>query len=306
MKKYSPGNIYSFVKYLLWKTYSSIKNFPIEKKTELEFNSLYKKNILVKGIEKDSSKKLIISLTSYPKRFPKLHLVLYSLLKQTVKPNKLILILSKKEIEKEEDIPNKILFLKKYGLEIKFVKENYKPYNKLIYTIKDFPEYNIITVDDDIIYPKWFLEKLFLKHKEYPQDIICYRAHLIKKTSAKIGSYSKWMNYDLKKFYQGENLFPLGVCGVLYPSGSLNKEIFNSDVFLKICPYNDDLWFKAMSLLNKTNCRRVFKNKNPHPFLTLRRTQEKSLWDINQSKNDEQIKKVFKKYNLYKFLSDIK
>lgn len=285
-----------FKKYFLETIHSFIKNIIIE----LKFNRLYRKKIIQsEGIDKNSPKKLIISLTSYPKRFPKLHLVLYSLLTQTMKPNKVILVLSEKEIENEKDITSRILFLKRFGLEIKFIKDNYRSYNKLIPTLKDFPEDNIITIDDDIIYPEWFLEKMYLEHKEHPKDIICYRAHLIKKYNNKLRPYSEWMDYDLKKYYQGMNLFPTGVGGILYPPGSLNKEVFNSKTFLEICSLADDVWFKSMSLLNKTNCRRVFKNKNPH-FANLRATQETSLYKENVwlGKNDEQIKKVFKRYNL--------
>lgn len=289
-------------KYSLKNIYFVLKSIIVEQKIKFEFNNLYnKKNSQLKGIKKNNPRKLIISITSFPKRFNKLHLVLYSLLTQTLRPNKIILVLSKQEIEDERDIPDKILFLKKLGLDIKFVKENYKSYNKLIFTLKDFPNYNIVTVDDDIIYPKWFLEKLYIKHKKYSKDIICYRAHLIKKEGDKLKPYLGWMNYDIKKFYQGINLFPTGVSGVLYPQKSLSKEIFNSKVFLDICPLADDVWFKAMSLLNKINCRRIFENKNIH-FPILRSTQETALFkeNVGLGKNDKQIKKVFKKYNLNK------
>jgi hypothetical protein len=141
---------------------------------------------------------------------------------------------------------------------------------------------------------------MYLQHKKYPKDIICYRAHLIKKNNNRLRPYLEWMNYDLRKFSQGMNLFPTGSVGVLYPPDSLNKEVFNSKTFLKICPLADDVWFKSMSLLNKTNCRRVFKNKNPQ-FVILRNTQKTSLYkeNIGLGKNDEQINKVFEKYNLH-------
>lgn len=297
---------YYLNKYSLKSVYLFIKNIIIEKNIESKFNKLYTKKIFVKrGIKENNPRKLIISLTSYPKRFKKLHLVLYSLLTQKLKPNKIVLFLSKKEVEREDDIPQKILFLKRFGLEIKFIKENYKSYNKLFFTLREFSDYNIITVDDDTIYPSWFLEKLYLKHIKYPKDIVCYRAHLIKKLKNKIKPYVTWGDYNFKKFQTGKNLFPTGVSGVLYPTNSLNKEVLNSKVFLKICPLADDIWFKAMSLLNNTNCRRVFDNKNID-FLTIRSTQETNLMEENvvMGKNDEQIKKVFDKYKLYKYLSD--
>jgi hypothetical protein len=285
--------------------YSLLENIIRKNKLRFQFNNLYKKGIIHEmGVNKNSPRKLIISITSYPKRFNNLHWVLYSLLTQTIKPNKVILVLSKKEVKSEKEIPNKILFLRKIGLKIKFVKENYKSYNKLIFTLKDFPEYNIITVDDDILYPKWFLEKLYYKHKEHPKEIICYRTHLIKKRGNNLDPYSTWMNYDMRKYYKGLNLLPTGVSGILYPPNSLNKEVFNSKIFLNICPLADDIWFKAMSLLNKTNCRRVFKDRN-FENRALKGTQEQSLGEENviNGKNDEQIKRVFNRYNIDKYLN---
>lgn len=293
--KFSPKNISNF-----------LRNILSECKINSYFERLYSnKKRIKKGVNQKDSKRLIISLTSYPKRFDKLHLVLYSLLNQSLKPNKLILVLSEKEIKKDF-VPKKIRFLEQFGLEIKFIKENLRSYGKLIPVLKEFPNYNIITVDDDIIYPRDFLEKIYLKHKEYPKDIICYRAHLIKKENNELRSYLEWGKYNYEKIYEGENLFPTGVGGVLYPQNSLNKEVFNSKVFLNICPLADDVWFKAMSLLNKTNCRRVFTKKNIH-FVTLRSTQTTSLMseNVNQGKNDEQIKKVFEKYKLIKYLKEL-
>src|SRR3989344_7565970 len=105
-KKYSSKDIYPIA-----------KNILIETKIKLAFNKLYKNNKYLEGTKEDSSKKLIISLTSYPARFQKLHLCLFSLLNQKIKPNKVILVLSKKEVEREDLLPSKILFLKKFGLE---------------------------------------------------------------------------------------------------------------------------------------------------------------------------------------------
>lgn len=297
-------DVYSFIK-------NNLVNTLLTPLTELNFmgrfNFLFfnRRNYPIKKrINKSNPYKLIISLTSYPKRFPKLHLVLYSLLTQSLKPNKIILVLSREEVKNESELPQKILFLKKFGLEIKIISKNYRSYNKLIPALKEFPDYNIITVDDDVIYPSWFLKKLYLKHKEFPRDIICYRAHLIKITDNTIEKYLNWMRYDKNKFYSGPSIFPLGVGGVFYPPNSLNKEIFNSGVFLKICPTADDVWFKAMSLLNNTNCRRVFENKIPSA-ISLKGTQETALYkeNVEGNKNDLQIKAVFEKYNLLNKLS---
>ncbi|WP_416861963.1 hypothetical protein, partial [Helicobacter ganmani] len=105
---------------------------------------------------------LIASLTSYPLRIPTLHYTLYSLLTQTLKPHKLILWLSKEEFpNKEQDLPSSVLDFTNHGLEIKWCEKNIKSYKKLIPTLQDYLNAIIVTCDDDVIYPKNWLSKLY-------------------------------------------------------------------------------------------------------------------------------------------------
>jgi hypothetical protein len=94
-------------------------------------------------------------------------------------------------------------------------------------------------------------------------------------------------------------LFPTGAWGVLYPPGSLSEEVANEMVFMEICPTADDIWLKAMSALKGTPVRKVApRHRHLH---TIEGTRERTLRDINvgQNKNDEQIRSVFGKYDIY-------
>ena len=105
---------------------------------------------------------IIVSLTSYPDRIYDIHYCLYSLLNQNFKPDKLILWLSKEEFPKlDENLPSRILKLKKHGLEIKWTEKNFRSYNKLIHSLKEYPNEIIVTADDDIFYPGDWLESLY-------------------------------------------------------------------------------------------------------------------------------------------------
>ena len=65
--------------------------------------------------------KVIVSLTSYPKRITDIQYTLFSIFNQTFKPDKIVLWLTEEEIpNREMDIPNHILKFKKIGLEIKW------------------------------------------------------------------------------------------------------------------------------------------------------------------------------------------
>ena len=78
---------------------------------------------------------LVISLTSYEERFDDLTISLYSLLTQTVKPDRIILWLSDELTL--NDLPYDITRFIKNGLEIRFVKD-IGSYTKAIYAFKEF------------------------------------------------------------------------------------------------------------------------------------------------------------------------
>tara|TARA_Y100001958_G_C20744768_1_gene231758 strand:- start:89 stop:448 length:360 start_codon:yes stop_codon:yes gene_type:complete len=76
-------------------------------------------------------KKLTVSLTAKFERFKFLHLTLKSIFNQSTQPDEIILWIEHKY---KNQIPEKILILKKFGLKILFCK-NFKSYNKIIHTL---------------------------------------------------------------------------------------------------------------------------------------------------------------------------
>ena len=119
-----------------------------------------------------------------------------------------------------------------------------------------------------------------------------------------VEKYNKWThkypNYDISPLN-----FPTGVGGILYPPNCFVDEIFNEKVFMNICQYADDIWFKAMSLSKGVFSKKVFThNISGGDHLRNENSQYSSLSQINVNKNmnDIQIKAVFDKYNLYEKL----
>lgn len=259
------------------------------------------KNLLIQYCGINQKKRLvpiIISLTSFPPRLKYLHLTLASLLNQSEKPDRIILWLSQNEIKKD-DLPKKIKKLQNKGIEIKFIQENIKSYKKLIYTLKIIKNGIIITTDDDEIYPQDFIKKMIDKYDK--KNIIAYRCRYMKKIKkSELSPYQTWKHAKSNK--PSFNLFPIGVGGILYPPNSLNKEVFNKKIYLKYAPTGDDIWFKAMALLN--NRKTIMVNQKSKKFISINKAQETNLWKNNvlNNKNDEQIKNIFDYYNLYKYI----
>ena len=182
----------------------------------------------------------------------KVHLCIESLLRQSCKPDHLILWVS----VPEDKIPKKLARLKQRGLQIKFCKD-IRSYRKIIYTLKGNPESLIVTADDDIFYPKDWLKQLYEAYQKEPQYIYCHRAHLMIKDVE--GKLKKYMEWDFRSpGIQGPSLllFPTGVGGVLYPPHSLSEEALNQEACMRLSPYNDDPWLKAMSCLKARNVKK--------------------------------------------------
>ncbi|MBR3454585.1 MAG: hypothetical protein IKH26_04605 [Bacteroidaceae bacterium] len=244
-------------------------------------------------------KKIVISLTTYSKRLYEVFLPIESIMQQTVKANNIILWL-------QEDWQNAILpkFLQnqiRRGLEIGFYKD-IKSYKKLIPTLKRHPDDIIVTIDDDIIFAPDMLENLLLSYKKYPQYIHTNRAHFIKLSGD--GTPDKYMNWyrNTNKVGPSFLVFPTGGGGTLYPPHSLSMEVFNENTFMSICPSADDIWFKAMSLLNDTQCYKIQVHA-PCMFFNPN-NQDIGLFHENSlnGMNDEQLQSVFSTYHLYDIL----
>ena len=194
-----------------------------------------------------------------------------------------------------------MLRLKERGVEIRFC-EDYKSYKKLIPTLREFPEAIIITVDDDVIYPMDLVERLIKAYKKDPGSVHYCRGHrIILNENKKPVSYNNWINN-----YKGLDLsslnFPTGIGGILYPPHCFHQDVLREDIFMKLCPLADDIWFKTMSLLNGYYSRKV-ESYIPFDkeFVDVAYMQHDSLMakNVYKGKNDAQLKKVFEYYNVY-------
>ncbi|MCX2716502.1 class I SAM-dependent methyltransferase [Helicobacter sp. MIT 21-1697] len=206
---------------------------------------------------------LIVSLTSYPLRIPTLHYTLFSLLTQTHQPHKIVLWLSVEEFpNKEQDLPQSVLRFMPHGVEIQWCEDNIKSYKKLIPSLQLYPEAIIVTCDDDAMYPKDWLAKLYAAYVENPQYIHCHRAHRVSfDEQGRLLPYMQWESCIAHTQTSPSFLiFFTGLGGVLYPPHCLHKDVLEQQQFLRFAPHQDDIWFWAMALLKETKINVVEEN----------------------------------------------
>ena len=263
----------------------------------------------IRGIQKLSQQNdslspcLTVSLTSYGRRV-KNNIVYYtivSLLRQTKRPNRIILWLDELKWN-ENNLPKRLNSLREYGVEILFCKD-LKSYTKLIPTLQKYSNDIIVTVDDDVYYSSRLLEILYNGYLQDSSQIYCIRGLEPKfDMEGHILSYNKW---EIQPRVNSPYLFPMGVGGVLYPPFALYSDTCNENLFLKLSPYGDDLWFWMMALKQKTSrCLLPFNWQRNYPLDTLYQYFHKgsALAHINtqQCFNDEQLAKILKYYGIKK------
>ena len=182
--------------------------------------------------------RIIVSLTSFPERIHCIEETLLSIFKQSIKPDLVVLYLSKEEF----NVPINNLCNNKSFI-IKYVDGNLMSHKKYFYALQEFKDDVVITLDDDMIYHEKTIETLLKFHQKYPTYVIANRARFIAINDDKVESY---YNRPTNSPIDAPSLLLLGtgVLGILYPPNCFDEFTFNTKLIEENCLTNDDLWLK--------------------------------------------------------------
>lgn len=241
--------------------------------------------------------KIIVSLTTYPKRNLPAALVLKCLESQSVKPDKILLVLAESQYPKKK-LPG---YLRKHqkiaGVEVVFT-DDLRSHKKYHYAMKHYPNDLVLTFDDDLYVPKNAIEQLYQSYQAHPQAVSTLYAHGI--TLDETGHplpYYHWKRSLLAPLHRPlMQIMPLTGGGTLYPPGAVHPEAFNIQNMKKLSFGADDIWIKMMALLQGTPAVLV---KPYSGLLYIEGTQEDTLWTYNRTENDVQLANVLAAYNDY-------
>jgi hypothetical protein len=234
---------------------------------------------------------LVVSLTSYPPRFATLGLTLHSLLRQTIRPDHLILWIAPNDLPL---LPKSVSRLGASQLEIRLA-EDLKSYKKIIPALERFPQAFIATADDDFCYWPTWLEELVEGARGESRVVTCHRAHEIRADAeGRYLPYREWVNHTA---WRGKSarLFPTGMGGVLYPPGILTHTAEDRRASLHLCPHGDDIWLYWIGRRNGA----IYKTVGQHRMIEpAPETQAHALWRTNvlAEGNDHQIRLMAQHY----------
>ncbi len=186
---------------------------------------------------------MVISLTSFPARLPHIAPCLESLVTQKSAEDCLVLWLGKEQFPHGmDDIPEIILpFSTRKGgsVDIRFT-EDIRSFTKLLPALEAFPDDTIITVDDDVSYAPHTIDILKKAHAQNPNVII---AHAVSDLFPSHGEWHRTTGTHGFLTSPQPLRMMLGIGAVLYPPHSLGKLALDRQLFQKLSPTNDDIWF---------------------------------------------------------------
>lgn len=239
----------------------------------------------------------VVSLTSHGDRVARLWITLESIANGTSRPSRILVWLDKSL--KNRKLPSNLERLRTRGVEFCFVND-IGPHQKYFYAIELARKANmsLATVDDDCIYPAWWLDRLYDGHIKTPDCIVCYRARVVAfSESSKLKPYNDWpfANYD----HPDPCVFFTGVSGVMYPQKFLSILESCGEVFRQHCPRADDIWLNYVASKNSFPARQLFHD--PWDFPEVPMTQHLALWTSNQAGgNDDQLAATYDCETLHK------
>lgn len=242
---------------------------------------------------------IVASLTSFPGRIGTTHLSIQSILRQSIKPNRIQLWLAESQFpNREKDLPTQLLDLKKNGLEI-FFCEDLRSHKKYYYALKDNKGEHLILFDDDLFFHKDVIKNLLEIHKMNPNCIVGTRVHRM--TFKKTGVLDVYKNWDIN--FSGDvpsiiNHSNSGH-GTLIPSTiKFDNDFFDKELFMRLSPNSDDVWFKVN--LIRLGIPVVTNAAFARDTLSIKGTYKNSLVSNNTHKGmkDKQFKAVFEYFGI--------
>lgn len=247
--------------------------------------------------QEERNSKIIVSMTSFPARIETTGAVIEQMLYQTVKPDEVILWLSKEQFpEREKQLPKRLLELRdKFGVKIGWCDGDLRAYKKFLPALKEYPEDLLIIIDDDLLYPIDLVEKLVDAHEKFPNAVIASRVHKISTDeNGEVLSYKEWKKqigddtFEIK-----EDWFFTGGAGTLFPPHIFGEEILNEKIIQELCPFADDIWLNIHAAINKVSIVNIAANNK---LARIASTQEVCLQAVNLEQNDVQLKNLTSYY----------
>lgn len=206
----------------------------------------------------------IVSLTAYGRRVRTVYLTIESIARGTTRPRALILWLDDEDVL--SSAPPELRRLVDRGLEIRYAPPlgSHKKYFPALDLAIDRNVARLVTVDDDVLYPRWWLKRLMDVAQSAPSAVVAYRARRVPLTSDGLAPWAEW---PLCRSVEPSLLhFGIGEAGIAYPQSVIRALKARGLGFLSIAPRADDVWLHSTAVSAGIPTRQVMR-RALHPLI---------------------------------------
>ncbi|MBC3186088.1 glycosyltransferase [Corynebacterium sp. zg-331] len=240
----------------------------------------------------EGNPELLVSLTTHGRRLRTVFLAIESVARGA-RGVPIVLWLDPEEYDHPEAWPASLHRLVHRGLTVRRGDGGLGPHAKYWNQFRAVAgsQTRVVTIDDDVIYPAWFLDRLREVGGLRPDTVVAYRAHRIELREGRMLPYMKWSPADTC----APSLlhFATGVSGVSYPPAFIDYVVAQGEGFREVAPQADDVWLHLCALRSGHPVRQVFAR--PRNFAVVPSAQLDALVLGNGvgGGNDEQIGRAY-------------
>ena len=222
---------------------------------------------------------VVVNLTSFGLRIASAFGTIESIGAGSARPRRLILWLE--DHDAIADPPPELRRLMRRGLEV-LPCEDHGPHKKQYPYVTAYPEARdpLVTADDDVLYPRWWLAELVAAYRTRPADIATFLAFSITfDEEGGIAPYATW-----PRRHTTDSSFVAiarGTSGVVYPPAFLDAMRSEGERFREAAPRGNDIWVSAVAA--RAGIRTWQIRPEPLVFTQVPGTQhDDSLWRYNR------------------------
>ncbi|WPF66433.1 MULTISPECIES: glycosyltransferase [unclassified Corynebacterium] len=257
----------------------------------LRWNNRFSRSRIPAWKEHDRSE-VLISLTTHGHRLRTVFLAIESVMRGSHRVP-IVLWLDPEDYDRREAWPLSLKRLVRRGLTVRRGDGGLGPHAKYWnqFRVVAGSDTRVITIDDDVIYPEWFVDRLLTIGNLRLDAVVAYRAHRIELREGRLLPYMKWSPADTSEASLLH--FATGVSGVCYPPAFIEYVVAQGMRFREVAPRADDVWLHVCALRSGHPVRQVFAN--PRNFAVIPSAQLSALIVSNGmgGGNDDQIERAY-------------
>ncbi len=230
-----------------------------------------------------SSGGVVVSLTSWKPRLGTLPLVLFGLLEQSLRPDKIFVWLTAEDLAMVDGSLKERFQAE--GVEFRSC-DNFGPHKKWLPLVREGWEESFVICDDDIFYPENWLGSLVAEDRA--EAYVGTRVHRLCLVDTELAGYESWSRDIAWNGEASHSNFITGCGGAVVHPGRIGRAFRDWDRIQALCPKADDIWLKAAHLDAGVP---VYKTEFSFPCLEIPGSEDSGLLrhNVDACGNDAQL-----------------